>query len=145
MPLTSWDVVLAGQTRPVAIRLIGGKGFQAIEPPVSTFPITTAATTNATSIASTAAVLRGAQGINLHTYAVYLNFHNVAGTPTPGSGVVFKIVVQAGEKIDPSEIPAGGREFSTGLGLTITKFGTPGDTTPVELNKGIFEILYHDA
>lgn len=82
---------------------------------VSTFRRVTTASTNAVNIKASAGVLVTIHITNFTDNVVYVKFHNTAGTPTAGSGVVFAVGCQAGMIRDVYI----GRAFATGIGMTV--------------------------
>ncbi len=64
------------------------------------------------------------KGFNVHTSVVYAKFHNTAGTPTIGSGIVLTVAMPPGVPVNE----AIGLPFSTGLGLTLTTDLADGST-----------------
>lgn len=108
--------------------------------------VVTAATTNASNIKNSAAVLRAAHGYNHAEYPVKFCFHNTTGTPTAGASVTLAQVVQAGQRMD-FPIPGGGFDFSAGLGRTIVKIGGSTDmsdtgATATAANDAVFDVFY---
>jgi hypothetical protein len=75
-----------------------------------------AASTNAKNIKASAGLLAGVRIFNNAPYPIFVKFHNTAGVPTAGAGVVKTIGVQAGMPRDV-EID-GGHYFSTGIGMS---------------------------
>lgn len=108
---------------------------------VSTFHRVSTATTNAVNVKASAGVLRAARGFNTHNVPIYLKFHNNAGTPTAGAGVVYTVGVQAGLPFD-HVISGAGRAFSTGIALTIVKDLADAGVTIAEADKLIVELEY---
>src|ERR1700757_4598028 len=60
------------------------------------YHVVSAATTNAANVKASPGQVYGWRIFNNTGYPVYIKLHNTAGTPTPGSGVVETIGVQAG-------------------------------------------------
>src|SRR5205085_12411590 len=92
-----------------------------------------AATANATIVKASAGTLHAVHAFNNAAYPVYVKFHNIASSPTAGSGVVLTVGVQAGRERDV-RLPAGGRACSTGIGMTIVKDIADAGTTAVALS-----------
>jgi hypothetical protein len=102
--------------------------------------ITAAASANAQNVKAGAGTLRGFSFFNATDVPLYLKFHNTAGTPTPGSGVVRTFGIQAGVHISVT-IP-GGLTFATGIAITIVKGIADSDTSQTAVNEGAGEIYY---
>lgn len=100
-----------------------------------------AATTNATIVKASAGLLTGVRVFNNAAYPVYVKFHNTAGAPTPGAGVVKTIAVQAGTQRDV--VIPGGHYFSTGIGMSIVKGITDADATAVALSDCVVDVEYN--
>jgi hypothetical protein len=102
--------------------------------------LVTAATTNAANIKASAGQVFGWSIYNNAAYPIYVKFHNTAGTPTAGAGVVHSVGVQAGTGRDwNTDI---GIAFSTGIGITVVKDITDAGTTAVALSDAIVEVYY---
>ena len=108
---------------------------------VSATHVVAAASANATSIKASAGTLRGFSFFNNAAYPVYLKFHNTAGTPTAGSGVVRTFAIQAGMQRDVV-LPGGGISFATGIGITLVQDLADSGTTAVAANDAVGEIFY---
>jgi hypothetical protein len=136
------EVVGASPTGSVA-GAIGAAALTVQVPRVlsTSAPIVTAATTNAQNIVARAAVLRGFSFYNAAEYPVYLKFHNTAGSPTPGSGVLLAFGLQAGTGRDWG-IPAGGYAFATGIGITVTKGIANNDTTATAASDAVIQLFF---
>lgn len=104
------------------------------------FHLVTAATTNANNVKASAGQLYGVHVFNNAAYPVFVKFHNTAGTPTPGSGVVFTVGVQAGTQRDVQS--TFGIAFGTGIGLSVVQGITDADTTAVALNDAVIDVEY---
>jgi hypothetical protein len=85
--------------------------------------------------------LRSVYAFNKATYPIYIKFHNTAGAPTAGSGVVFGVGIQAGTHLSLL-LPGGGRAFSTGLAMTVVKDITDAGTTAVAASDAVIEVGY---
>lgn len=101
----------------------------------------TAASANPKSIKASAGTLRGVTGFNAAAYPVYIKFHNTAGTPSAGTGVVYTIGVQAGLPFN-IPVPGGGRAFASGIGMTVVKGIADTDATAVAANDALIEVYY---
>jgi hypothetical protein len=126
---------------------VSNQGAQYVHPTFSlaggtVATLISAATTNATSVKASAGVLATIAAINNHaTNWAYLKFHNTAGTPTAGSGVV------ATYGLPPSggltlALPTG-MAFATGIGITVTGGITAADTTAVAASQVALTLTYH--
>lgn len=119
-----------------------GSGTVAItETAQSTSHLVTAASDNATSVKASAGKLRGIQVFSRATYPIYVKFHNTAGTPTAGSGVVYAVGVQAGTQVN-FLLPGNGRSFAAGIGMTVVKDIADNGTTAVAASDALIEVLY---
>lgn len=100
-----------------------------------------AGSTNATSAKATPGLLVGVRVFNLAAYPIYVKFHNVAGAPTPGVGVVYTVGVQSGVCRDVL-IP-GGRYFDTGIAYSIVKGIADADATAVLASDCVVDVEYN--
>lgn len=107
----------------------------------SNYHAVAAATTNAASIKGSAGIVFGWTIFNNAAYPVYVKFHNLATTPTAGTGVVHTIGVQAGTAAPPLAVESG-IGFSTGIGISIVKGITDADATAVALSDCVVDIKY---
>lgn len=108
---------------------------------ISALHVVAASSTNATSVKASAGTLRGISFFNLAAVPIYVKFHNTAGTPTAGSGVVRTFGIQAGTQIN-FLIPGGGISFGTGIGMTIVKDLADNGTTATTANDAVGEVWY---
>ncbi len=108
---------------------------------VSALHAVAAASDNAASVKASAGTLYGISFYNNAAYPIYVKFHNTAGTPTAGTGVVRTFAIQAGTQRDVV-IPQGGVAFATGIGLTIVKDLADNGTTATAANDAVGEIWY---
>ncbi len=108
----------------------------------SDYHVVAAATTNAANIKASAGQLYGVHvfGNPSTAYPVYVKFHNTAGTPTAGTGVVLTVGVQAGMSRDV--IFPNGFAFATGIGITIVKGITDADGTSVAVSDCVCDVDY---
>lgn len=93
--------------------------------------ITSAATTNATSVKATAGTVYSLVASNTGAAAAFLKLYNKASAPTVGTDVpVLTISIPAGGTVT---IPFGatGHRFTTGIALAITNLAADSDTTAV--------------
>jgi hypothetical protein len=108
---------------------------------VSTHHRVAAGSGDAVSVKASAGTLRSVHYFNLDVVPHYVKFHNTAGTPTPGSGVVFTVGVQAGTSRE-LVLPGGGRAFATGIGMSIVTGIADSGSTGVTASTGIVEVAY---
>lgn len=106
----------------------------------STYHAVAAASTNTANIKASAGQVYGVDVFNNTTYPVYVKFHNTAGTPTAGSGVVRTFGVQAGVR-GRAEFPVG-LAFGTGIGISIVKNVADNDTTAVAASDCVVDVDY---
>jgi hypothetical protein len=104
----------------------------------TTFHRVSTADANAVNVKASPGVVRGITIFNNTTYPVFLKFHNTAGTPTAGSGVVRAFGCQAG--VLAVYTPPGGINFSTGIGITIVKDITDAGTTAVAAGDCVLDL-----
>jgi hypothetical protein len=100
-------------------------------PTPSTSIISSAATTNATSIKASAGTLYNVVANNTGAAVAYVKLYNLAAAPTVGTSVpALTIPVPAGGSVS---VPFGatGARFATGIALAITNLGTDADATAV--------------
>lgn len=100
----------------------------------------TAATDNAANVKASAGQVYRVNIFNKANYPVYLKFHNTAGTPTAGAGVVYTVGCQAGLARD-IQFPMG-LPFATGIGITVVKDIADAGTTAVAASDASIEIGY---
>lgn len=135
-----------GSERALSVQIVDSGGNQVTSfggsaTTVSTKNVIAAATDNAQSVKASAGTLYGVLAYNNADYTVFLKFHNTAGTPTAGSGVVFTVPIQSGQML-PFFVPQGGRSFSTGIGITLVKDMALNGTTAVAASDALIEIFY---
>ena len=106
----------------------------------TTFHLVSAATTNLTNIKASAGKVTGWYIYNSNASARKVAFHNTAGTPTAGSGVVSSIVIPGLAAANVS-FPDG-IDFSTGIAISTVTDLTDAGTTAVALNDLIINIYY---
>jgi hypothetical protein len=97
--------------------------------------ISSAATTNATSVKASAGTVFNIVCSNTGAAAAYVKFYNKASAPTVGTDVpVFTLTIPAsGSVIIPASLI--GIRFATGIALAITNLAADSDTTAVVLNQ----------
>jgi hypothetical protein len=107
------------------------------------FSLLSAASTNATNVKASAGVLWAILATNLNAAVRYLKFHNTAGTPTAGSGVVARFAIPGNTagagfawNLDP------GWDFDTGIGITLVTGAADSDSTAVAANELVINLVY---
>jgi hypothetical protein len=137
----------ASVSRNVAARDLAGAGvfYQMTEPEASTHHRVSAGSGDAVNIASAPAVLKAVRVFNKGAVPVYVKFHNTAGTPTPGAGVVFAVPCQAGLGNPDPRLSGGGRAFSTGIGMSIVTDLADAGSNAVGAGDVLVEVEYHGA
>ena len=136
------EPIPAVQTHPVTISGTWNVGLNARSDAGTTMhKLLSAATTNATSVKTSAANLYACQFSNTGASAAYIKFYNKASAPTVGTDVPVKVIcVPAGQYADfDSAIPP---RFTTGLAYAITGAYADNDTTAVALGQVIVNIDY---
>jgi hypothetical protein len=100
------------------------------------------ASTNTGSISANPTELHSVRVFNAQPYTIYVKFHNTAGVPTAGAGVVLTIGCQAGQSRDVN-YPGGLGIFTTGLGRSIVKGIADADTTVLDAaNACVVDVEY---
>lgn len=102
--------------------------------------LVSAATTNATNIKASAGQVFGWYIYNSNAAARKVAFHNTAGTPTAGTGVVFAIVVPPGSAANV--FTDTGIAFATGIAITTVTDLTDAGATAVALNDLVINVLF---
>jgi hypothetical protein len=102
--------------------------------------VVSAASTNAANIKASAGRITGWVLANLATDWRFVKFHNTAGTPTAGSGVVYPIAIPPGQQVvfDDDD----GIAFATGIGITIVLGAEDANALAVGLNDVIGAIHF---
>lgn len=95
---------------------------------------------DATNVKGSPGLLVGISGYNNTAATIYLKFHNVAGVPTPGTGVVKVFALPPGEHTQRS-MPLG-VYFSTGIAFSIVSGITDADATSVNPSDCVVDIEY---
>lgn len=106
----------------------------------STFHLVSAATTNATNIKASPGKILGITVANTTNKERKVAFHNTAGTPTAGTGVVRALFLQ-GDTTLTIQYPAG-IDFSTGIAITTVTGIADANATAVAANDLIIDIDY---
>lgn len=99
----------------------------------SMYHLVAANSTNATNVKASAGWVTAVQCSNINAAIRYLKFHNTAGTPTAGSGVVWTVPIPGSTaggiaNINFSDNPL---YFSTGIGITVVTDVADSGTTAV--------------
>lgn len=141
--LTSKSV---GSDRALSIAVVDASGnqitsFGGSAGVVSAHHFVSAASDNAASVKASAGTLRGLSLFSTAAAPVYLKFHNTAGTPTAGSGVVRTFGIQAGQRLDLT-FPGGGVSFATGIGITCVTGAADNGTGNTTASTVTGEIFY---
>lgn len=156
-PGASGDVIRSKDRTGVKTQIVmldlntsGSEDLVAGQLPVQVTPKTTggcsiyhavaAASANAANIKASAGQIYAVTVFNNAVYPIFVKFHNTAGTPTAGTGVVKTIGVQAGITV-PLNIPVG-IAFGTGIGITIVKGIADADTTAVAASDCVVDVEY---
>ena len=104
------------------------------------FHLVAAGTDNATNVKASAGQVYGGLVFNKAATPRYLKFHNTAGVPTAGAGVVMTVAAQAGV-LTPFAIP-GGAAFATGIGITMVTGIADNDTAAVTAADLVVDVFY---
>lgn len=115
-------------TQPISGSVTANQGTM-VTPTASN--ISSAATTNATAVKTSAGTLYSVAASNTGAAAAFVKLYNKASAPTVGTDVpVLTIPIPAGGTVN---IPFGttGHRFATGIGLAITGAAADSDTTAV--------------
>lgn len=93
--------------------------------------LTTAATTNATSLKTTAGNVYALTVSNVTANAIYLKLYNKASSPTVGTDVPLMTIPVVANSFQAIEFGRLGARFSTGIAYAVTGAITTADTTAV--------------
>lgn len=139
-PRAGQDVEIS-QPLPTGTNVIGGANIRpATTGGLSMFHLISAATTNATNIKASAGQVFGWYIQNTNAATRYVKFHNTAGSPTAGTGVVLALGIPGGAAANVSyEI---GIAFSTGIAITTTTGVTDADAVAVALSDLNINLFY---
>ena len=97
--------------------------------------ITSAATTNATSIKASAGTLYSITCSNAGAAAVFVKLYNLAAAPTVGTSSIALTIPIAASSVVTIPLGAQGMRFGTGIALAITNLVTEADATAVAANQ----------
>ena len=110
----------------IATRTTGGS---------TAFTLISAATTNATSVKTSAGTLYGIYAYNNGAAAAYLKIYNLAVAPTVGTSVAALTILLPAGGGSNIPIPSQGIAFGTGIAFAITGLGTTADATAVAVSQ----------
>jgi hypothetical protein len=108
--------------------------------PSSYFHLVSAASTNPSVVKASAGTVNGWYIYNSNGSSRKLNFHNIATTPTAGSGVVYSLVIPPLSAANVS-LPDG-ITFTTGISITTVTGLADSDATGVATNDLVINIFY---
>ena len=139
-PRAGQDVEIS-QPLPAGTNVIGGANIRpATSGGLSAFHLVSAATTNATSVKASAGQVFGWFVVNTASAYRYVKFHNTAGTPTAGSGVVWVLGIPGGGAANLAFET--GIAFTTGIAITTVTGVADTDATAVAANDLNINIFY---
>lgn len=139
-PRAGQDVEIS-QPLPTGTNTIGGANIRpTTSGGLTVFHLISAATTNATSIKASAGQVYGWFIQNTNAATRYVKFHNTAGTPTAGTGVVLSLGIPAGGAANVEF--TNGIQFTTGIGITTVTGITDADSVAVAANDLNINLLY---
>lgn len=110
----------------------------------SMFHLVAANSTNATNIKASAGHVTAVQCSNINAAIRYLKFHNTAGTPTAGSGVVWTVPIPGSTAGGIANLSLADNPlyFSTGIGITVVTDVADAGTTAVAASEIHINIAY---
>jgi len=108
--------------------------------PSSYFDLVSAASTNPTVIKASAGTVNGWYIYNSNGSARKVAFHDIATTPTAGTGVVMSLVIPPLSAANVS-LPDG-ITFTTGIAITTVTGLADSNSTAVSLNDLVINIFY---
>lgn len=110
----------------------------------SMYHLVAAATTNAVNIKASAGWVNHIQCSNINAAVRYLKFHNTAGTPTAGAGVVYTVPIPGSTAGGIANLSFGQNPlyFSTGIGITVVTDVADAGTTAVAASEIHINIGY---
>ena len=108
--------------------------------PSSYYHLVSAASTNPSVVKSSPGTVNGWYIYNSNGSARKVAFHNIATTPTAGTGVVYSLVIPPLSAANVS-LPDG-ITFTTGISITTTTGLADSDSAAVALNDLIINIFY---
>jgi hypothetical protein len=107
---------------------------------LTTFHLVSAATTNLTNVKASAGQVFGWYIYNSNAAARKVAFHNTAGAPTAGSGVVASLVIPPTSAANVEM--TNGIVFATGIAISTTTGLADSDTAAVGANDLVINIYY---
>ena len=110
----------------------------------SMYHLVAANSTNAASVKASAGHVTAVQCSNINAAIRYLKFHNTAGTPTAGSGVVWTVPIPGSTAGGIANLNFGDNPlyFSTGIGITVVTDVADSGTTAVAASEIHINIAY---
>lgn len=110
----------------------------------SMFHLVGANSTNQTNVKASAGWVTAIQCGNINAAVRYLKFHNTAGTPTAGAGVVYVCPIPGGATSPGVNISFGDNPlyFSTGIAISLVTGITDADATAVAASEQNINIAY---
>ena len=108
------------------------------------YHLVAANSTNAASVKASAGHVTAVQCSNINAAVRYLKFHNTAGTPTAGSGVVWTVPIPGSTAGGIANLNFGDNPlyFSTGIGITVVTDVADSGTTAVAASEIHINIAY---
>ena len=127
------------------VEITDGTGLFVHETPrasggLSNAHLVAAGSTNATSVKASAGQVYTVDVFNKAATPRYVKFHNTAGAPTAGTGVVRTVGVQAG--VARNVVFPGGLAFSTGIAMTLVTGIADSDATAVTAEDLVVDVGY---
>jgi hypothetical protein len=111
------------------VNAVPGSTAHALIPAPSTYRVlSAAATTNGANIKGSAGTVKGIQGYNAKSSAVYLKLYNKATSPTVGTDTPVKTIYLPATAAFAFDFGTG-VAFATGIGIALTGAGADADTT----------------
>jgi len=124
---TSAPSYTTGQTSPISLDTAGNTRVNCVTGCSSatvgtSFTLTAAASTNATSVKASAGTLRHISVYNNSATLAWVSFYNTASTPTCGTGIVYQTMIPANSTSGAGAVEdiSAGLAFSTGIGICVT-------------------------
>jgi hypothetical protein len=110
----------------------------------SMYHLVAANSTNAVNVKASAGHVTAVQCSNINAAVRYLKFHNTAGTPTAGSGVVWTVPIPGSTAGGIVNLNFGDNPlyFSTGIGITVVTDVADAGTTAVAASEIHINIAY---
>lgn len=146
------DVVLSTRTKPADQQHVIVDSAAAVTGNVGTLPLTAGGCSNfhvvgagtgagdRGNIKASPGQLYGVHVYNVAAYPIYVKFHDNAGSPTPGTGAIRTVGVQAGTQRDVA-LPLG-VVFATGIAYSIVKGLADADATAIVAGDCVVDVDY---